>query len=506
MKNRSTGYNAVTEESLDPANWDDLKETAHAMLDDMIHFLQTITDQPVWKKPPQEVVEQFGKPLPELPQPLREVYEEFRKYILPYGTGNIHPRFWGWVMGTGTVQGMLAEMLASGMNCNVGIGDQSAMYADRQVINWCKQMMNFPAGSSGTLVNGASMANLNALLVARNAASRDTRRKGIPAGRARLRMYASTETHSCIQKAAEIMGIGTEGLRKVRVNGEYQMDIQHLQELIEEDRYAGDIPFCVVGNAGTVNTGAIDPLDEIFLVALKHNLWFHIDGAFGALLRLLPEFDDLMKAVSLADSVAFDLHKWMSVPYEAGVVLVRDADQHRATFALQPAYIAHQERGIAGGPELVSNFGIDLSRGFKALKVWMAIKEQGIEKFRNIIRQNLLQASYLGRRIKQDPAMELMAPVSSNIVCFRYNPGGVDNEILNQVNREILMRLQENGIAAPSYTDLGASYCIRAAICNHRSRFEDFDVLVSETKKLGEQLLPGISQKVNPGTALMRVA
>jgi len=494
------------EQTLDPSDWNELKVVAHTMVEDMLHFLQTIGEQPVWRKPPREVVEQFSTPLPETAQPLWQVYADFKKNILPYATGNIHPRFWGWVMGTGSAQGMLAEMLAAGMNCNVGIGDQAAMYADRQVVNWCKEMMGFPAGSSGTLVNGASMANLNALLVARNAAGKTIRSKGLPSGRARLRMYASTETHSCVQKAAEIMGIGTEGLRKVRVNSDYRMDTRHLEELIEKDKYAGDIPFCVVANAGTVNTGAIDPLDEIFLTALKYNLWFHIDGAFGALLRLLPEYDDLMKAVSLADSVAFDLHKWMSVPYEAGVVLVKSADQHRACFALQPEYIAHQERGIAGGPELVSNFGIDLSRGFKALKVWMGIREQGMEKFRNIIRQNMLQASYLGMRIRQTEKLELMAPVSTNIVCFRFNPGGLKVDELNTLNKEILMQLQEKGIAAPSYTQLNGAYCLRAAICNHRSKKDDFDVLVRETVQLGISIMREWSPSAAVSTGTLRVA
>ncbi len=478
-----------TEETLDPANWEELKTLGRTMVDDMIGFLQSIRQQPVWKKPPQETVEYFNSSLPESPQSLEEVYAGFKKNILPYYTGNIHPRFWGWVMGTGTAQGMLAEMLAAGMNCNVGIGDQAPMYADQQVINWCKEMMGFPAESSGVLVSGASVANLNALVVARNAADRSIRQKGLPAGHGRLRMYASTETHSCIQKAAEIMGIGTEGLQKVRVNDAYQLDLLHLEELIEKDKYAGDLPFCVVANTGTVNTGAIDPLNEIFHIARKHKLWFHVDGAFGAMLKLLPEYDELVNVISRADSVAFDLHKWMSVPYEAGVVLVKDAVVHRGTYSLQPDYIANQERGIAGGPELVSNFGIDLSRGFKALKVWMGIKEQGIEKFRNIIRQNILQASYLEKKIKDTKDLELMAPVDTNIVCYRYNPGGLTGAELNMLNKEILMQLQENGTAAPSYTKLGDMYCLRAAICNHRSRLEDFDMLVIETLKLGKNLM-----------------
>ncbi|MFZ9386385.1 MAG: pyridoxal phosphate-dependent decarboxylase family protein [Chitinophagaceae bacterium] len=500
MKPEKIKSESGSEMTLDPENWEELKSLGKKMVVDMIGFLQNIGNQPVWRKPPPEVVEYFNAPLPVSPRPFGDVYADFRKNILPYYIGNIHPRFWGWVMGSGTAQGMLAEMLAAGMNCNVGIGDQAAMYADRQVVRWCCDMMGFPENSSGTLVNGASMANLNALLVARNAVNGKIRKKGIPGGHARLRMYASTETHSCVQKAAEIMGIGTEGLRKVRVNKDYQMDLRHLEDLIKEDRYAGHIPFCVVANAGTVNTGAIDPLDEIFLVALKYKLWFHVDGAFGALIKLLPEFDGISRAISLADSVAFDLHKWMSVPYEAGVVLVRDAQAHRDTFALQPDYIANQERGVAGGPEQGFNFGIDLSRGFKALKIWMGIQEQGIEKYKDIIRQNILQASYLGLKVKQSKKLELMAPVSTNVVCFRYNPGELPISILNRINQEILMRLQETGVATPSSTKLEDAYCLRAAICNHRSREEDFDVLVQETCRLGDILVSELVRSFNGKT------
>jgi glutamate/tyrosine decarboxylase-like PLP-dependent enzyme len=475
------------EETLDPANWEDLKALGTEMVNDMIGFLQNVKNQPVWRKPSDDVKNNFKKELPGSPQDFSDVYDEFRKNILPYYIGNIHPRFWGWVMGTGTAQSMLAEMLAAGMNSNVGIGDQSPMYVDQQVIDWCKQMMGFPSESSGTLVSGASVANLNALITARNSFDDTIRKKGLPLGK-KMVIYASTETHSCIQKAAEIIGIGSEGVRKVRVNDKYQMDVVHLEQLIEEDRKNDNIPFCVVANVGTINTGAIDPLDRIFWICAKQQLWMHVDGAFGALAKLLPEYKEQLSYIEFADSVAFDLHKWMSLPYEAGVVLIKDGNLHRKTFALQPDYISNQERGIAAGPELTSNFGFDLSRNFKALKVWMSIKEHGIEKFIRIIRQNIAQANYLATLIKQNEQLELMAPVSMNIVCFRFNPHmyGVN---LNELNKEILMEMQENGIAAPSYTKLNGSYCLRVANVNHRSVAGDFELLVNEVIKIGNEIV-----------------
>jgi glutamate/tyrosine decarboxylase-like PLP-dependent enzyme len=489
------GNDAREEETLDPADWNNLKEIAAQMMVDMTAYLQTIAEKPVWQKPPAEVVEHFSTGLPNEPQSMEQVYEEFRKYILPYNLGNIHPRFWSWVMGSGTMQGMLADMLASGMNTNTGIGDHSPRYVDQQVLNWCKEMMGFPASSSGLLLNGASEANLNALIVARNTINKSIRQKGIQSLTGRLIMYASTETHSCIQKAAEIIGIGSEGLRNVWVNENFEMDILQLEELIQEDIAEGNIPFCVVANAGTVNTGAIDPLDEIARVCRKYKLWFHVDGAFGALVKLLPEYENRVKTISLADSVAFDLHKWMHIQYEAAVVLVNDAGAHRHTYTLQPDYILNYERGIAAGPELNSNFGFNLSRGFKALKVWMLLKEQGIDKFRRLIRQNIRQAAYLATLVKQAPDLELMAPANLNIVCFRYNPGKMSRSQLNIINKEILLQLQEQGIAAPSSTFLNENYCLRVAITNHRSKKEDFETLATEVSWLGKQLAQSLKEE-----------
>lgn len=486
-------HHLLNEETLDPGNWDELKELGRQMVDDMITFLQTIREQPVWKKPPEAVKNTFKKELPQSPMQLEEVYDEFKQNILPYYLGNIHPRYWSWVMGTGSAQSMLAEMLAAGMNCNVGIGDQAPMYVDQQVIEWCKQLMNFPKESSGALVSSASIANLNALIVARNSVNETIRKRGINEQK-KMFIYASSEAHSCIQKAAEIIGIGADGVRKVDVNDKYEMDTLHLQKLIEQDKREGNIPFCVVANAGTVNTGAIDALDKIFWICCKENLWMHVDGAFGALLKLLPEYKERLDCLEFADSIAFDLHKWMSIPYEAGIVLIKEADAHRKTFALQPDYISNNERGIAAGPELTSNFGFELSRNFKALKVWMSLKEHGINKFARLIRQNIAQAKYLSGLIEQSKVLELMAPTSINIVCFRFNPQKDDVD-LNKLNKEILMRLQENGIAAPSYTKLNGNYCLRVANVNHRTIMEDFDVLVNEIIKIGNDVIKEINVK-----------
>lgn len=478
-----------TTETLDPANWEAVRQLGHQMVDDMVQFLRTIAEQPVWRKPSEAAKQHLQADLPQSPQDLRSVYEDFKKHVLPYYTGNIHPRFWGWVMGNGTMQSALAEMLAATMNPNVAMGDQGAMYVERQVIEWCKQIMNFPANASGILVSGASMANATAMLVARNAFDARIRRKGLQGRSAKLVAYASTETHTCIPRAVEMLGLGTDALRKIRVNTDYAMDVDHLREQIAKDEAAGLLPFCVVANAGTVNTGATDPLEELVQLCREKGIWLHVDGAFGALASLLPEYESTLKWISQADSVAFDLHKWMYLPYGVGCVLVRDGNTHREAFSYSADYLMQHERGLSAGLESQSNFGLDLSRDFKALKVWMSLKEHGIDKFRRLIRQNIRQAGYLAKRIAQTPGLELMAPAPLNIVCFRYNPGFLNAAELNALNKEILMQLHESGIAVPSYTVLQQAYCLRVAISNHRTTTADLEILIETVLKIGAKTM-----------------
>lgn len=477
--------------TLDPENWDDLRTLGHQMLDDMFDYLQTIGEQPAWKQPTDEVKAQLNQPLPREGQSAEAVYAEFLQHILPYNNGNIHPRFFSWVQTTGTPLGMLADMLASGMAPNVTIGDHAAMYVDKQVIDWCKALMDFPETASGMLVSGATMANLTGLLVARHSADQQRiRQLGVRGTERSLVLYTSAEAHSCVQKAVEVMGLGSEALRKVLVNANYQMDITALQTLIEADLAAGLHPFCVVGNAGTVNTGAIDPLDAIADLCQQYGIWFHVDGAFGALAKLVPAFADSLKAIERADSVAFDLHKWLSMPYEVGCVLIRDSAMHRATFAMTPSYLARHDRGLAAGPDSLSNYGIELSRGFKALKVWMSFKTFGIDHYSRVIQQNIDQAQYLAQRLDNEPGLELLAPAPMNIVCYRFNPcDGLDTDSLNALNKEILMRLHEQGIATPSYTILNGQYAIRVAHVNHRTQVSDMDMLVAGTLRIGREVL-----------------
>jgi len=475
--------------TLDPENWDEIRALGHQMIDDLVDYWKGIRKEPIWKPIPDEVKATFSETIPKDPTAPNEVYEEFKKNIFPYNKGNVHPRFFAWIQGTGNPMGVWGDLLASGMNPNVAIGEHAPMYIDQQVVNWCKEMMNFPKDASGILVSGGSMANITALTVARNSfRDYDIRQKGLHESASKLLIYCSVETHSCIQKAAEIIGLGTDSVRKIGVNEQYEMIAEELEVQIQADLEAGFSPFCIVGTSGTVNTGAIDPMNELLRLSRRYDLWFHVDGAYGALCKLDPIYSGRLKAIEEADSLAFDLHKWLYVPYEIGCTLIRDKKKHRDSFSITPNYLLPETRGLAGGLDSINNYGFELSRGFKALKVWMSLKEQGLEKYQRMIAQNNRQAEYLGRLVEAEPQLELTAPVSMSITCFRMIRADWTEEMLRELNREILLRLQEQGIASPSATILNGKFTLRIANVNQRTRFEDMEMLIGEVLRIGNEI------------------
>lgn len=489
MPDQENERDIVLDESLDPQDWEAFRRLAHEVLDEAIDYTRDVRQRPVWKPVPEAVKRELSAALPRDGKGIEETYREFKKLIFPFPTGNIHPRFWGWVHGSGLASGIISEMMGAAMNSNCGGRDHGALYVERQVIDWCRELIGYPQTSSGVLVSGTSMGTIIALAVARNArAECDVRADGIGRAPKPLVTYASREAHTCLIKALELLGLGRNSLRMLPVDGRFSVDLAALRRAIQEDREAGRQPFCIVGCAGTVNTGGIDDLVALAEICKAEGLWFHIDAAFGAWCGLSDKLRPLIKGIELADSVAFDFHKWMYVQYEAGCVMVRDGELHKKAFATRPDYLQHLDRGLAGGGEWFTDLGPELSRSFRALKIWFAMKTYGASGFAGMIEKNCRQAQYLARLVTNTPSLELLATPTLNIVCFRSHPSNIAESELDQLNRDIVASLQERGIAAPSTTRVNGKLAIRVAITNHRSRREDFDALVAAVTALTSEL------------------
>lgn len=481
---RGTASPNIEKDTLDPGDWQALRHEGHRMLDDMLDYLEHLRERPVWQKIPAEVRARFNAPVPQEPAELAAVHETFMRDILPYSVGNAHPGFMGWVHGGGSPVGMLAEMLAAGLNANLGGRDQIPIEVERQILRWVRAWFDFPETSSGIFVAGTSMANFIAALVARTAVlGPEARKTGIAAADKRLVAYASKGAHACVAQAMELMGVGRDNLRLIKMNAQYQMDTEELARAIAADRRAGCTPFFIVGTAGSVDVGAIDDLAALADIAAREKIWFHIDGAFGALLALVPDMKPRIAGLERADSIAFDFHKWLQVPYDAGFIIVRDGALHEATFAQPAAYLQRASRGLAAGSPWPCDFGPDLSRGFRALKAWFTLKVYGADRLGKVIAHTCALASYMESRINETAELELLAPVGLNIVCFRYKC-----EDANRVNADIAVALQESGIAAPSTTTLEGRLAIRAAIVNHRTQAADIDALLNATVEFGRNI------------------
>jgi aromatic-L-amino-acid decarboxylase len=467
--------------SLDPADWRSARAQGHRMLDDILDYIENIRERPVWQPIPDAERARFRADVPTGPGDLAAVHDEFMRHVLPYATGNTHPGFMGWVHGGGNVPGMLAELLAAGLNANLGGRDHMPIEVERQITHWLRQLFKFPDTASGLFVTGTSMANLLGVLIARTRElGTDVRRDGIAAAGKRLVGYTSAGAHGCISQAMDLSGLGTAALHVIPTNAHHQIDVDALKAAIGRDRNAGLTPFLLVGTAGSVDTGAIDDLAALAAIASQEKLWFHVDGAIGALAIMAPDVAPRLAGIQQADSIALDFHKWGQVPYDAGFILVRDGTLHRDTFASPAAYLRRETRGLAAGTLWPCDFGPDLSRGFRALKTWFTLKVYGTDSLGAMISRTCQLARYLEIKIATSRELELLAPVSLNIVCFRYRGNDAD-----RLNAKIVADLHESGIAAPSTTIIGERLAIRAAIVNHRTEPRDIDAMLNAVLRFG---------------------
>ena len=475
--------------SLDPADWPAFRALAHRALDDTLDAVAHVGDGVPWKPIPAEIRAAIAAdPVPRGPADPAAVYAAFIAHIAPYAVDNRHPRFFGWVHGAGTVTDILAQMLAAGMNANVGGRDHAAVEVERRVIRWWCDVFGFPAGASGILTSGTSMANLIGVLVARRAAAGPgVRERGVPAS-LQLTGYTSNEAHGSVARAFDVAGLGKDALRAIAVDANHRMDVDALRTAIAADRAAGKTPFAIVATAGSASTGAFDDLDALATIARAERVWLHVDGAFGALTQLAPAVRSRVRGIERADSLAFDLHKWLHVSYDAGAVLVRDGALHASTFADHAPYLVRAERGTAAGEPWFTDFGPELSRGFRALSVWFTMKTYGLDRFgESIVRQCAL-ATALGERIAAAPQLELLAPVALNIVCFRY-AAALDEPSLDALNGRIVVDLQERWIAVPSTTRVNGKLAIRLNVMNHRTTQGDLDAVYAAVLAAGQHEL-----------------
>ncbi|HXK11776.1 MAG TPA: aminotransferase class I/II-fold pyridoxal phosphate-dependent enzyme [Vicinamibacteria bacterium] len=437
-----------------------------------------------------EAAAAFDEPLPEDGQPIEAVLESIRDLVLAHPFGNSHPRFFAFINATADPVGTVADYLASAMNSNCWGGDHASIHVERRVVAWLAEILGLPRGAEGILTSGGSMANLTALAAARRAMAPRVREDGL-AGAPPLVVYASDEAHNCVDKAVDLLGIGGKQLRKVPTDDRFRIRVDRLRRAITDDRRAGLRPAIVVGNAGTVNTGAVDPLDELADLCASEGLWFHADGAYGALASASPKLRPLFAGLDRADSVAADPHKWLYVPYEAGAVLVREPGRLADAFRQPAPYLVHDPDSPVLGPVLFNERGPELSRGFKALKVWVGLKHHGRKGYAAAIEHDAAMACFLADEVRSREDFELLTEPVLSIVAFRYRPAGLGEEALGRLNRQVVNRLVGNGAFFLAPTLLKGRTAMRAAIVNFRTREEDLRALLDEAGLAGRAVLAG---------------
>ncbi len=468
---------------LDPREFRDL---LYGAADIAARYWERLPEMRAYTRPPDDLVAALrAEPLPRRAAPAGDVLERIEREVVPYPLGVGQRRWWGFINSPPHPVGIAAELIAATLKNNCAGTSQLAVQVELKVIDWLAELIGLPGGSGGLLVSGGSMANLVALAAMREAKLPGTRARGLHAVARPPVVYASTEAHSCVRRAVELLGLGGDALRLVPVDAEYRMDPAALGRLIAADREAGVEPICVVASAGTVNTGVVDPIEAIGDVARANRCWFHVDGAYGAVGAALPELAARYRGIERADSVAMDPHKWLYVPYEAGAVLVRDPATLRAMFAVRPEYLALEEDSYLAGGVWLSDLGPQLTREFRALKVWAVMQAVGLERYRELWRNDIAVAREVSALAQRHSRLEVLAPSELSCFCLRYAPRRGD---ANAFNRRLLDRTHRDGRMFLSGTTLGGKFALRGCVTNFRSTLGDAEVCVATIVELAEQL------------------
>ena len=439
--------------------------------------------------PQKEVETWFEEPLPRHGMPVNELMELVQSKVLDTATNNLGPYMYAYVMAGGTQVSIVAEALAATINQNVGKWHLAPAIneIERRVIRWGGEITAFGKDAAGVLVSGGSAANLAGLEVARNIffEKEKIRSRGL-FNLKPFTVYASTEVHGCVDKSVEELGIGTDQLRKIPVNDQFEIDLQLLRDQISQDLASGYQPFCLVGNAGTVNTGAIDDLNALADIAQEFGLWYHIDGAYGGLLGSLPSLKDQYKGIERADSLAVDFHKWLYQTFEGGCLLVRNWDQLKRSYFKVASYLdAKMEE--AGRINFNEHY-FQLSRNAKALKIWMSLKAYGLERIQQMMQKDIDLALYLSQQMHQSSDFELVADSELAISCFRYIKGLDSESEITAFNKQLIQALEKDGRVFITGTTIHEKFVIRACLINHRMSEDTVNYLIDTIRDVAGKI------------------
>ena len=467
------------------------RAAGYRAVDHIAALLESLPQRPVMpEREPSVIRAQLGDSLPEEGMDAEELVDWIAPLLTEHSGFNGHPRFFGYITSSATPIGAIADLLAAGINPNLALFRLApiATEIERQAVEWTGRLIGYSTEGGGILSSGGTMANFLGLAAARAAKlDYDVRKEGIRDRRPRV--YLSAEAHHCHDKTIDLLGLGTDALRRVPVDAHLRMDARALRRMIAEDRAAGLQPIIVIGTAGTVGTGAVDPLDELAAIAVEEGLWFHVDGAYGAFAVVAPSAPPELRGLSQADSLALDPHKWLYIPLEAGCTLMRDPYALQRAFSYEAEYLREDKTRYAEQRVDFTEYGLQNSRGFRALKVWMSLRQIGARGYRERIGRDMELAQQLGRLVEAHPELELLTPVSLSICAFRYRPQGVPEEKLNALNQAVLERVWSREKVFPSNTLVDGKFALRACIVNFRTEAPDLEVLIDEAVSAGRSLM-----------------